>query len=214
MLTFHTKQLTHHLIWTLMQRPSIVSSVISGLIKSMQGRSSISLRSVASEVFKYLTSSKNPTFNNWNGMFSLHELCQLCFPIRPVLWVSCKTISFTFGFLTSFMRTCLFSCFLRTLALISKVSYKYFQVLQYGAWLVAEGFIKRIWERSWTVIFAYFGIVYSSSCVWNLFDGVGFTPLIFTSNLFRYACLFAFEVNKTVHTTSSRSFAVWMRQFK
>ena len=63
MLTFHTKQLTHHLIWTLMQRPSIVSSVISGLIKSMQGRSSISLRSVVSVIFKYLTSSKNPTFN-------------------------------------------------------------------------------------------------------------------------------------------------------
>ena len=63
MLTFHTKQLTRHLIWTLMQRPSIVSSVISGLIKSMQGRSSISLRSVVSVIFKYLTSSKNPTFN-------------------------------------------------------------------------------------------------------------------------------------------------------
>ena len=43
------------------------------------------------------------------------------------------------------------------------------------------------YERGWTVIFAYFGIVYSSSFVWNLFDGVGFTPLIFTSNLFRYA---------------------------
>lgn len=35
MLTFYTKQLAHHLIWTPMQRPSIVSSVISGLIKSM-----------------------------------------------------------------------------------------------------------------------------------------------------------------------------------
>ena len=35
MLTFHTKQLAHHLICTPMQRPSIVSSVISGLIKSM-----------------------------------------------------------------------------------------------------------------------------------------------------------------------------------
>lgn len=125
MLTFHTKQLAHHLIWTPMQRPSIVSSVISGLIKSMQGRSSISLRSVASVVFKYLTSSKNPTFNVSNGMFSLHELC----PQDRFYWVSFisyKTISFTFGFLTSFMRTCLFSCFLRTLALISKVSYKSF----------------------------------------------------------------------------------------
>lgn len=129
MLTFHTKQLAHHLIWTPMQRPSIVSSVTSGLIKSIQGRSSISLRSVASIVFKYLKSSKNPTFNVWNGMFSLHELCQFGFPQDQFYWVSFinyKTISFTFGFLTSFMRTCLFSCFLRTLALISKVSYKSF----------------------------------------------------------------------------------------
>ena len=129
MLTFHTKQLAHHLIWTPMQRPSIVSSVISGLIKSMQGRSSISLRSVASVVFKYLKSSKNATFNVWNVMFSLHELCQFGFPQGQFYWVSFisyKTISFTFGFLTSFMRTCLFSCFLRTLALISKVSYKSF----------------------------------------------------------------------------------------
>lgn len=129
MLTFHTKQLAHHLIWTPMQRPSIVSSVISGLIKSMQGRSSISLRSVASVVFKYLTLSKNPTFNVWNGMFSLHELCQFGFPQDQFYWVSFisyKTITFTFGFLTSFMRTCLFSCFLRTLALISIVSYKSF----------------------------------------------------------------------------------------
>lgn len=109
MLTFHTKQLAHHLIWTPMQRPSIVSSVISGLIKSMQGRSSISLRSVASVVFKYLTSSKNPTFNIWNGMFSLHELCQFGFPQDQFYWVSFisyKTITFTVGFLTSSMRTC------------------------------------------------------------------------------------------------------------
>ena len=90
------------------------------------------------------------------------------------------------AFTKSFMRTCLFSCFLRTLALISIVSYKSFpstSVMVHN-WLLKASL--KDYEREVGAISAYFGIVYFSSCVWNLFDGVGFTPVIFTSDLFRY----------------------------
>ena len=157
----------------------------------MFSKSSISWGSVASLVFKYLTSSKMPTFNclKW-----------YVFPAWILSIMPSHKTSFTelvssairqsllyFAFSPSFTMTCLFSAFLRTLALTSTVSYRSFP----SAWVIVHSRLLKLSlkenDREAGEIFACFAMVNSSSCVWNLLDGVCFTPIIFTADLLRNA---------------------------
>lgn len=138
MVMLHTMQEAVRLIWTPMQRPSMVLSFISGVVRLMFCKSSISWGSVASLVFQYLTSSKMPSFNclKW-----------YVFPAWILSIMPSHKTSFTklvssairqsllyFAFSPSFIMTCLFSAFLRTLALTSTVSYRSFP----SAWVIVH----------------------------------------------------------------------------
>ena len=80
-----------------------------------------------------------------------------------------------FAFSPSFIMTCLFSAFLRTLALTSTVSYRSFPC----AWVIVHSWLLKLSlkenDREAGEIFACFAMANSSSCVWNLFDGECFT---------------------------------------
>ena len=85
MVMLHTMQEAVRLICIPMQRPLMVLSFISGVVRLMFCKSSISWGSVDSLVFKYLTSSKMPSFNCLKWYVFPHEFYRLGLPTRTVL---------------------------------------------------------------------------------------------------------------------------------
>ena len=116
MVMLHTMQEAVRLMCTPMQWPSIVLSCISGVVRLILCKSSISWGSVSSLVFKYFMSSKIPTFKflkryvfpAWilsitlSQRTSLTELVSSAINRQSVLY---------FAFSPSFTIACLFSCF-------------------------------------------------------------------------------------------------------